>query len=158
MSKKPHFEFDLSLNGTLRKFMRRTKVEALAANPRSKSIGLAKCLFPVFEMSSNDNIETQALGEIMTHAIQTFTADELKEFFDNIVMMKKEKELQHRNSYAYQAYSHFIDETDREPSKNELRNYIINRREIYRDAPSAGDGKGWTRVWDESGLDKLKSK
>lgn len=158
MSKKTQFKFDLSLNGKMQKLIRKCKFESLSANPKSKAMGFASSLSHVFEISARGPAETQFFGEIMTAAIQDYTTDELKELFDNILKMKANREFLHRNSYAYLAYCQFISETSREPSKKELKEYIVARSDRYKDAPIKGDGKGWTRVWEEAGLTKLKSK
>jgi len=158
MSKKIQLKLDLSLNGKLQKLIRKFKFESLAANPKSKPMGFASSLSSVFEISARDPADTQFFGEIMTVAIQDSTTDELKELFDHILKMKANREFLHRNSYAYLAYSHFINETSREPSKWELKEYIVARSDRFKDAPSKNDNKGWTRLWKEAGLNKLKSK
>lgn len=158
MRKKTQLKLDLSLNGKMQKMIRKFKFESLSANPKSKPMGFASSLSSVFEISARDHAETQFFGEIMTAKIQDCTTDELKELFDDILKMKANREFLHRNSYAYLAYCQFISETSREPSKWELKKYILARSDRYREAPSKGDGKGWTRVWEEAGLTKLKSK
>ncbi len=79
-------------------------------------------------------------------------------FFQRMLRLKLNAESPHRNAFAYYAYSRFIDEAGREPSKPELRAYIEARRNEFKDAPGAEDPKGWTRLWKESGLSELATR
>jgi hypothetical protein len=105
--------------------------------------------------------DKQLTGEIFAAILETSTPDQLAAFFARIHKMKVNADMPpHRNAFAYYAYSNYIGETGREPSKQELRKYITARREIYKDAPQDGpdDGKAWHRLWQDCGLFELPKK
>jgi hypothetical protein len=92
-------------------------------------------------------------GEVLLGAVENLTADEAEVFFKRVVTLKRNHEqLPHRNGFALFAYSRFIEETGKEPTKAKLRAFITARPEDYKDQPAAEDKKGWTRLWEQSGL------
>ena len=125
-------KFDFSINGAIQKINRRLTAEALAANPHGKDIGIERHIGYFFSLKHNDPSESACIGELVTYAMKNYSCDELKEFFDNIVMMKRQSEQTHRNSYAYYAYSNYIEAYGIEPSKSALRDYIIDHRRKYK--------------------------
>ncbi|MCW1921217.1 hypothetical protein OKA05_01555 [Luteolibacter arcticus] len=80
------------------------------------------------------------------------------QFFQRVMSLKYNAAAPHRNAFAYYAYSRFIEETEREPTKPELKAYILARRDEFKDAPDESDAKGWTRLWKESGLSDLSAR
>jgi hypothetical protein len=102
--------------------------------------------------------EKQEVGWLFAQALETTTAEQLEKFFARVVVMKKNAEQPHRHAFAYFGYVRFIEENGREPSKFELKKYLLARRENFKDLPPAEDGKAWTRVWREAGLFTLPDK
>ena len=93
------------------------------------------------------------VGNFMVHVLESYSADDAENLFKRIVRLKRNSEFHHRNKYASLAYSDYIEETGIEPTKPQLREYMMARRaEKYLDQPAAEDGKGWTRLWKASGL------
>lgn len=119
---------------------------------------LACILGPVILRRATDG-EKQLAKELFTHILETGTAEQVTAFFARVRRLKESAELPpHRNALAYYAYSSFIEETGREPSKPELRKYIVARREIFKGAPAPEDGKAWHRLWEDCGLFELPKK
>ena len=82
--------------------------------------------------------------------------DRAEAMFKKIIKMMrnrdayKKREGVSRITFAVEAYRNYFGEVGREPSKNELKKYMIARREIYKDQP--GEGEPWTRLWKSAGL------
>ena len=103
--------------------------------------------------------EKRLAKELFAHVLENSTPEQAAAFFARVRRLKESAELPpHRNAFAYYAYSSFIEETGREPSKPELRKYIVARKGAFRDAPTPEDGKAWHRLWEDCGLFELPKK
>jgi hypothetical protein len=128
---------------------RQREVDRLIVDPH-RDEPLA-CMFSD-HILSRENSNNATIGKFFHDVLSKLDSEKLELLFKRIVNLKKNAESRGRAAYAYYAYSSFIDETDREPSKMELKKYIIARREIYKESPSSDDAKGWTRLWKACGL------
>jgi hypothetical protein len=106
----------------------------------------------------SDHEEDYSTGGMLCEFMRDMSADELQKVFDAIIRMKRKAEFWHRNSFAYYAYSNYIEAYGMEPTKNALKEYIVDHPRKYKDAPSKDDCKAWTRLWKAVGLETLKSK
>ena len=100
--------------------------------------------------------DLEAVVELLLGALQDSDLARVERFFMLIVKLKRNEANPHRNAYAYFAYSHYLADNGREPSKAELKAYMLadgNGR--YRDLPAPEDKKGWTRLWKNAGLSRL---
>lgn len=113
------------------------------------------CVLSSVMLDRATDSEREVVGELFTNALATMTAEQLAAFFRRVEKLKSNAEQPHRNCYAYFAYSGFIEETGREPSKPELRKYIMARPEAFPAMPPGDDKKAWTRLWLDSGLASL---
>lgn len=110
-------------------------------------------------MGGASEFSRKVAGEVLLGAVENLTADEAEAFFKRVVVLKRNREqLPHRNGFAVFAYSRYIEETGKEPSKAQLRKYILARPGKYRDQPAPEDKKAWTRLWQESGLATLAAR
>jgi hypothetical protein len=57
-----------------------------------------------------------------------------------------------RNAGVLLAWKDFVAENGFTPTKLKLKKFIINNPQKYRNMPGVGDPKGWTRLWQASGL------
>lgn len=113
-------------------------------------------LFGMAIQNKIDLFNYNALAALLIGSLANGTASDVKALFEAAIRAKQESEKTlHRNAWAFKAFLSFMEETHRVPSKPQLRDYIDARREIYKDAPSMGDLKGWTRVWKASKLYNL---
>ena len=140
---------------------RNNTLGSLLVDPSSQE-PLARTFAPfivgIFTSDNERLLVERATGELLARALRILPSDELGEFFKMLCRLKKNLEAPRRNLFAFLAYAMFSDENGREPSKPELKAYILQHKDIYRDKPDAGDGKGWTRVWKQSGLFNLSEK
>lgn len=99
----------------------------------------------------------ECAGALLSGAVEHFTADDAEELFGIIVKIKRTHEQvgSHANAWALAAYNDFMNEAGSEPSKVQLRKFIMARPEKYRQRPADEDKKGWTRLWKSSGLFSL---
>ncbi|GAA5130807.1 hypothetical protein GCM10023212_41110 [Luteolibacter yonseiensis] len=105
------------------------------------------------------DFERQTAGDLLVRVVEKFTADQADDFFKRLISLKRNHEaLPHRNGFAYLAYCRYIEATGKEPTKPQLRKYIVARPEEFKDQPSPEDKKGWSRLWKESGLFTLKER
>lgn len=114
------------------------------------------------EILGSDDTPAKARAEAgawLISLIRNLDLESCKSMFAAILRAKENLSLgQSRQSYALSACADFIRQTGRPPSKPELKEFILARSNKYRDCPSAGDGKGWTRLWKETHLDGLSSR
>ena len=137
---------------------RQTQLDRLRIDQFNDDPQLASVLVDAL-MGGASDFSRKVAGEVMLGAVENLTADEAEAFFKRVVTLKRNREqLPHRNGFAFFAYSRYIEETGREPSKPELKEYLMARRETFRDLPAAEDGKAWTRLWVKSGLASLAAR
>jgi hypothetical protein len=135
---------------------RNAALETLRVDPYN-SEPIACTLAPVLLDRASDS-EKKMVGELFATALAKMNADQLAAFFRRVEKLKVASEQPHRNFAAYLAYERFIKTTGREPSKPELKQYIIARPESFKAMPPEDDKKAWTRIWDESGLSSLSAR
>lgn len=136
---------------------RQSQINQKRADPFNEE-PLAGVLSPVLLDRATEQ-EREFFGNLVANAARTLNADQLESFFARVVLLRRNiEQLGHRNAYAYFGYSRYMEETGREPSKPELKAYLIARRETFRELPADEDGKGWTRLWRESGLATLAAR
>ncbi|MEY4569971.1 MAG: hypothetical protein RLZZ398_1410 [Verrucomicrobiota bacterium] len=132
-------------------------LDLLWADPFGDDI-LAPFFTPILFGDSSPMLE-RIVGDFFVTSLKTFPSSALEKIFQGVLALKRNIETNiispHRNFFAYQAYLQFVIETGRDPSKPELKDYILARRETYKDAPSKDDPRGWTRLWVASGLSLL---
>ena len=106
-----------------------------------------------------DLFHFDALASLLIGTLANGSVEDVERIFTAAIEAKKESaRLPHRNAWAFLAFLKFMQEAGREPTKPELKDYIRNRPEIYHDAPSPDDLKGWTRLWTETRLRLLRPK
>ena len=106
-----------------------------------------------------DLFHFDALASLLISTLANGSTDDVARIFGAAIEAKRESEKSpHRNAWAFVAFMKLMREIEREPSKPELKDYIDARRHIYRDAPSADDNKGWTRLWKATKLWPLADK
>lgn len=115
---------------------------------------LACILAPVLLNRATD-AEREFVGNLFADAARTCTAAQLAAFFARVAKLALNAEQPHRNAYAYFAYARFIEATGREPSKPELKAYMLARPETFKGTPAGDEKKQWTRLWADSGLSEL---
>lgn len=139
--------------------IRLDNIEALKVEPYNDQ-HFGDIMGPLVLGTGCDAAKRQA-AEFVCHIIETRTPEALEEVFSDIVTLKREGErvkagMIQRNASAYRAYHIFIEETGREPSKCELRKFIVARsQEFGGDFPKDEDGKAWARIWETIGLKAL---
>jgi hypothetical protein len=134
---------------------RQIQLDKLRVDPLNDDSQLA-CVLAASILGTASEYNRKVAGEVMIDAVENLTADEAEAFFKRVVTLKRNREqLAHRNGFAFFAYSRYIEETGREPSKPELKAYLMARRETFRETPDEEDGKAWTRLWKQSGLATL---
>jgi hypothetical protein len=111
-----------------------------------------------YTLTVNDTESDEAMGAMLCEFMRDMSGDDLQKVFDSIMRMKRKAEYWHRNSFAYYAYSNYIEAYGMEPTKHALKTYILDHPRKYKDAPSPEDKSGWTRLWKAVGLENLKSK
>jgi len=137
---------------------RQTQLDRLRVDQFNDDPQLASVLADAI-MGGASEFSRKVAGEVLLGAVENLTADEAEAFFKRVVTLKRNHEqLPQRNGFAFFAYSRYIEETGREPSKPELKAYLMARRETFRETPDEEDGKGWTRLWKQSGLATLASR
>lgn len=151
----PNQRTDVEPLGPLARISRQSAINTERVDPH-RDEPLA-CILGGVILGRSTADEKDLVGKLFTHILETATPEHARQFFARVLELKKSAAMPaHRNAFAYYAYSNYIEETGREPSKAELRKYIMARREIYKDAPGPEDGRGWTRVWKAVGLSDLR--
>ena len=112
---------------------------------------LACVLAPVLLNRATD-AEKAFAGELFANVLATGTPEQIAGFFARVEKLAANAEQPHRNAYAYFGYARFISEAGREPSKPELRDYLLARPETHKGMPALDDKKAWTRLWESCGL------
>jgi hypothetical protein len=98
-------------------------------------------------------LESDAAAQLINEIVVS-DADTIEGVFKRIVEMKREFEsgAHHRNSRLVDACFDYRDETGREPSKKELREYVCARPERYPGFPDEDALSEWTPIYAASGL------
>jgi len=109
-------------------------------------------------------------GEFLCHVIEHGSIQAIDEVFRDIRKLKERADAMRnggkapRVAQAYHAYSAFIEETGREPTKKELRIYICERSERskradglkrYKGFPPEDASDQWSPIWEDAGLKHL---
>jgi hypothetical protein len=114
------------------------------------------CIFGPVLLGRATAAEKKFVGELCAEVLAT-APEKAPAFFARVAKMAANIEQPHRNAYALYGYARFIAETGKEPSKRELREYLLENPKVFPGMP-AGDGsdkKGWDRLWKDSGLSNL---
>jgi hypothetical protein len=149
-------ENDPKFRVALQKFIRKSYLINAITDPFSDEKMPAKAFG--YTLTVNDTESDESMGAMLCEFMRDMSADELQKVFDAIIRMKRKAEFLHRNSFAYYAYSNYIEAYGVEPTKHALKTYILEHPRKYKDAPSPEDKSGWTRIWKAIGLETLKSK
>ena len=112
---------------------------------------LACVLAPVLLDRATD-AERESVGNLFAEAVRICTPEQLSGFFSRVAKMAENVKQPHRNARAYFGYARFIEETGREPSKPELKAYLLARPEIYKGMPADDAKSQWTDLWRDCGL------
>jgi hypothetical protein len=138
-------------------FFRQNEIDRLRVDQFNDE-PLACVLAPVLLNRATD-AEREFVGNLFAEVARTCTPEQLAAFFARVLKLKANVEQPHRNAYAYFGYARFIEETGREPSKPELKAYLLARPEVFKGMPSNGADakKQWTRLWQDCQLDQLSN-
>jgi len=136
-------------------YQRQATLDILFIDPKNSEP--LSCVFAPVILNRGSESDKATAGQILVEILAHGTAEEAGAFFKRVLTLKKESEkAPPPNSYAYYAYSRFIEENGFEPTRSRLKKYILARRSIYKVVPQADDSKAWFRVWEESGLFALE--
>jgi len=109
-------------------------------------------------MKLTPNEQKAFVADLFGELTRTSTPQQLTAFFARVGKLAHNIEQPHRNAFVYYGYSRFIEETGREPSKNDLKNYLLEDTKSFKGLPPSDDKKAWTRLWSETGLSSLLSR
>ena len=129
-------------------------LDLLKADPM-RNESLAELFVPVIAGHASDWWK-RSIGDFVILALEHESPELLEHIFKRVVTLKRtfvDADYRHRNYFAYRAYLDYRIEFASEPSKPELKAYILARPKIYKNAPL--DKKDWTRLWKASGLSGL---
>jgi hypothetical protein len=118
---------------------------------------LACVLAPVL-LNSATEAERAFVANLFAEALGTCTSEQLAAFFARVTKLALNAEQTHRIAAAYFGYSRFIEETGREPSKPELKAYLIARPETFKGMPRDESKSDWTDLWKACGLSNLANR
>lgn len=143
---------------------RKDNFRHLLLDPKGEKLG-ADIFGPLLLGDADEGARTAA-GNFMSHVIEHGSIQAIDEVFRDIRRLKERAETMRnggevpRPAQAYYAYSSFIEETGREPSKKELKYYICARPERYKGFPpeDAEASALWTQIWEDAGLKHLHSR
>ncbi|MDA0766903.1 MAG: hypothetical protein O3A92_08795 [Verrucomicrobia bacterium] len=129
--------------------------EALHADPTLELMGFSFSFAAIATGTATEEEREAASRTLLRILAPDYPAAAAASIFADLAKMKMRlAEKPHRLSRAYAAYEKFIDETNRQPSKIELKDYILNRPQQYgTDWP--GREEPWTRIWDGCCLSEL---
>lgn len=102
-------------------------------------------------------------GIYMTYIYQKAPIAAVEEFFRRLMAMRTncEKRPQDKGRLwnFLRGYIDYVEETGgRQPSKPELKAYLLARTDKYFNLPDSGDHKAWTRMLKETCLDQLANR
>ena len=118
---------------------------------------LACVLAPVILDRATES-EREFVGELFASVLATGTPEQIKGFFARVARLTANAEQPHRNSLAYFGYARFVEETGREPSKPELKAYLLARPETFKGLPANDAKSEWTDLWKACGLSGLANR
>ena len=146
-------QFSLSIDQWCMVAKRFGHLQLAILDPMNEDPELAGLLMPAM-VKDFPAISEKAMGEINRLFIEILgaTADSAESIFKRILKLMRNRENRDRRSYALMAYHHYFTDHGKEPSKPQLKTYINENRRTFNDMPLVGDGKGWTRLWEEAGL------
>lgn len=113
------------------------------------------CVFAPVLLNRATDAEREFVGNLFSSVLATCTPEQIVDFSARVAKLAANAQQPHRNAFAYWGYARFIEETGREPSKPELKAYLIARPETFKGMSPADDKKAWTRLWLDCGLSKL---
>ena len=133
-------------------------LKRLRIDPMGKHEELSLFMAPVLvRIDGEDDLVRNECREWLANVIASKTADDAETMFKGIAELKRELEIDpHKNFSAFLAYHHFIESTRREPSRRELKKFILENPKQYRGMPQTKDSEGWDRLWNDCGLAGLK--
>ncbi len=136
----------------------RRRLQRLTVDP-TWTEGLAHIFGPVITGTATPTGKSYA-GTVIAYVMEKAPPEALGEMFSRIMAMKKEAARsdaeKHRHWHVLKGYLDYLSETEnRQPSKPELRDYLIARKHIYKNLPGELEGSAWTDAWKGAGLNEL---
>jgi hypothetical protein len=129
------------------------------AQESSIAISVAFPVMPEIFDHINFELNSDWLGERMFELLANEKSETIEQVFSDIVRMKKQAENPPSRAYwAFLGYIALFTKKGTEPSKSDLRKYMVTNQSTYKNLPSEGDGKGWTRLWESAGLTLLRQR
>lgn len=133
-------------------------------DPSGKLNPLAVTLFSGLMTGTATPALREFAGKGLARIIEEMPSSTIVDIFADIVKMKRAAELRaesgeaaHRNARALQAYNEYRRLFGQDPSKPVLKAFIHKNPAAYGTGwpGRKADPKGWTRIWEESGLSRL---
>jgi hypothetical protein len=151
--KKAAKEFLKPLNEGRAQTQRVTAIQYAMMDPMREFGGLPFLLRSVLFREPLEPCDIHCAGDLFVRILQ-LPAAPAERILKNVVsiMRNLEGEGLDRRCSALVAYHNYFTDHGEEPSKSKLKAYIVADRKRYKNMPDAGDGKGWTRLWKDSGL------
>lgn len=159
--KKPTEQADLRIpfhegENDLRRVWADSIVSELSADPFG-DFPLAFLFSQVIEGKASER-ERETVGKVLVSLLEQASPERASEVLGRLAKMKEDAGLpSHRNARAFRAYSDFVEIAGRDPSKAELKDFILARPESYG-ADWPGKAEPWSRIWAASGLKELKGR
>jgi hypothetical protein len=145
----PESDTDQKLNAIFRQCeINRARVDQFNEEP------LAGCFAPLILNRATD-AERAFAADLMATALEECTPEQWTAFALRLARLKANAEQPHRNAYAYWGYARFIEENGREPSKPELKAYLLENPKVFPGMPAADAKSQWTDLWRDCRLSKL---
>lgn len=137
----------------------RDRLKLFSIDP-TNSDAWAHSIGPVFYEDETHN-DFKVASTIIGVFIQQSPLTVVEELFSRILAMKRKSEAaangdRGRLALALLAWTAFVEEFGFSPRKRKLKSYILAAPSLYPSMPDMGDTKGWTRLWEDSGLQDLE--
>jgi hypothetical protein len=115
---------------------------------RKADYGALVVFAPILAGMADDGWKA-CIGKGIAEIMAENNADQLKIFFDAIVEMKRniESDVNERSNHAVAAYFRFQKEHERNPSKLDLKKFIVENPKVYPGFPKDIANTEWTRIW-----------
>jgi hypothetical protein len=110
------------------------------------------CIFGPVLLGRATVAEKQFAGEILAELSATATPEQLAGAFARIAKLKENADQPHRNAYVAYAYARYFSELGEEPTKRQLKAYLLENPKVFKGMPPLDDKKAWHRLWEDSGL------